>query len=489
MKSALLRLEDLLNKVFTPRYNPLYHLGAIAVFFMWVLLASGLYLFIFYKIGLPYESVSAITERQFHIGNIFRGVHRYAGDAMILFTILHLVREFIKGRFRHSRWLPWASGGVTLLVIWVTGVIGYWMVWDERSQLIAELSSKLLDYLPIFGESLSMAFTTSNLITNLFFFIALFLHLTLPILLLILLWLHVMRVSKPCIHPPRLTAAAVAAALIMLSIARPVTMAAAANAGRVVSSTGIDWFFLSFYPVLNAAPAWAAWAILVPCAAILILTPWIPPLKRPPAAQIIRDNCTGCGQCYEDCPYAAIFMKQRKDGSPYESEAVVIPGRCASCGICVGSCDFDAVGFPLSIDRGVIKGLIGEIKEEEGPPVICIMCSRVEGRDKIAGIPGVRVLTLPCTGMTRPSWIENALDEGAAGVLIRGCETGDCHNRTGNKWIYGRTSGSRQPLLRNDARPKALLYLTSNASREDLLEAVRKLRGDVKPGNLPEASL
>ena len=47
MKNLLLNIEKLFNSTFTERYNPLYHLGAIAVFLLWPLFISGIYLFIF----------------------------------------------------------------------------------------------------------------------------------------------------------------------------------------------------------------------------------------------------------------------------------------------------------------------------------------------------------------------------------------------------------------------------------------------------------
>ena len=501
MEKALLKLEDLFNRAFTPRFNPLYYLGAITVFFLWVLFATGVYLFIFYKMGSPYESVRAITEGQWHIGNVFRSVHRYAADALVFFTVLHLAREFVKGRFRHSRWLPWVSGVVTLVVIWTTGIVGYWMVWDQKSQLVAELTSKLLDYLPIFGESLSVAFTTPSLITNMFFFIALFLHLTLPILLLILLWVHVMRVTRPAIHPPRVIAVTVAAALVILSIIKPVTILAAADPKRIISAIGVDLFYLFFYPFLNILSAGVSWAVIFLFAAILVSVPWIFPfsvsslfpfsapslfpVKRPGSAEVIRDNCTGCAQCYEDCPYAAIYMKQRTD-SPYESEAVVMPERCASCGICVGSCGYDAVSFPLAVGRCTMEDLFSGIKESPAP-VLCIMCSNIEGGDgiidpansTISGMPDVKVLKVPCTGMINPVWVKYALEQGAGGVFIRGCQINDCHNRTGNKWLEERFNGTRRPAYKN-GREKVVLHLGSYARKDGFIKAIKEFQESIK---------
>ncbi|MBI5048145.1 MAG: cytochrome b N-terminal domain-containing protein [Deltaproteobacteria bacterium] len=185
-RKGVLAIEGWADRIFTPRYNPFYYLGAIAIFFLWLLLISGVYLFIFYEIGAPYESLKYITEKQWYLGGIMRSIHRYAADGMVIASILHLLHVYLTDRYRRWRWVAWVSGIVLLGAVWITGVVGYWMVWDERSQIIADLTAGLLDYIPIFGDSLSMSFTSNNLITNLFFFVALFIHIMVPVLLFVI---------------------------------------------------------------------------------------------------------------------------------------------------------------------------------------------------------------------------------------------------------------------------------------------------------------
>ncbi|MBI5810093.1 MAG: hydrogenase iron-sulfur subunit, partial [Deltaproteobacteria bacterium] len=306
---------------------------------------------------------------------------------------------------------------------------------------------------------------TSDLVTNMFFLIALFLHLTLPVLVIILVLVHVMRLTKPVIHPPRLTAFAVSLALMALPLIRPLTMFSPADTDRVVSAVGIDFFYMSLYPALNSYPAWMSWAFILLGAALFTSVPWIFPKERPPAANVISGNCVGCGQCREDCPYAAVFMRPRPGKEP---EAVVMPERCAGCGICVGACSFAAVAFPLKSEDSV-KGEIRALLKDKTPSIIAFVCANAHNAEdaiketSVAGGMRIKTVKFPCTGMIHPGWAELALDEGASKVFIHGCSPGDCHYRMGNIWLMERLSGARKPQLRSGAdREKIFVCLSTS---------------------------
>jgi len=460
-KRIFLGLEGLVDRVFTPRYNPFYYLGGIAIFFLGWVFVSGIYLFIFYKIASPYDSVKYITEGQWPMGTIMRTLHRFASAGLVITSILHLLHVYFMDRYRHWRWVAWVSGVVLLIAIWITGIIGYWMVWDVKAQMIAQLSTEFLDHLPIFGGMLSLSFTRDQLVTNLFFFMILFLHVFIPVFLFILLWLHVMRISKPILVPPRRLGIALGGVLLILSLIRPVTLLLPADTKKIISVVELDWFYLWFFPLIHAVPAWMSYLFLGTGLAILVTIPWLIRSRRPRAAEIFAERCTGCSLCFKDCPYDAIHMRPRSDGKAYDLEAVVIPARCAACGICVGSCSFDGVllpGWGVGDVKDEIKRLMGEIKGGDRLPILGIVCSSAieafpeELRStpplRIMDMENVRFITLPCVGMVHPSWIEEALESGAEGVFICGCQMGDCQYRFGNRWIEERISARRAPILK-----------------------------------------
>ena len=141
--TATLAIEDGINALITSKYNPLYYHGALPQFYLWVLFLSGLLLFAYYiptidsayfstRLINAWTSVQYITET-LPFGAVIRGIHRYSGDAMVIFIFLHAIRVWFTDRYRQYRWVQWVSGVVLLLMVLFIGQTGYYLVWDERS--------------------------------------------------------------------------------------------------------------------------------------------------------------------------------------------------------------------------------------------------------------------------------------------------------------------------------------------------------------------
>jgi hypothetical protein len=74
---SLSTLDALANRLYGSRFNPLYQSGTIVVFLYVVLVVTGVWLTLFYRVGSPWESVSRVTANLWW-GNWVRGLHRYA---------------------------------------------------------------------------------------------------------------------------------------------------------------------------------------------------------------------------------------------------------------------------------------------------------------------------------------------------------------------------------------------------------------------------
>ena len=334
------RLERLLDRAFPPAWQPLFHLGALGFFFYWIVAVSGIYLYIFFDTGVAaaYGSVEYLTHRQWYVGGVMRSLHRYASDAMVVVAVLHLLREFSLDRYRGPRWFTWVTGVPIVLLVVAAGITGYWLVWDKLAQYVAVVTTEWLDQLPIFGQSIARNFLSPDSLDDRFFTLLVFMHIVLPLLLLLVLWIHLQRVSRPQINPARGLAVGMFLTLLALSVVKPALSQGPADLATVPALVGLDWFYLGFYPLLESWPGAASWGMLGALVLILLMLPWLPPLKRAPVAVVDLANCNGCTRCANDCPYNAITMMPRTDGRAFEREAVVNASLCVSCGICAGAC-------------------------------------------------------------------------------------------------------------------------------------------------------
>ena len=211
-------------RAFESAENPLNHIGAMTVFFLWIVLVSGIWLLIFFRTSVSgaFESVEYLTREQWYLGGIMRSLHRYASDAAIVTMLLHIVKEFVFNRYRNNRWFTWVTGVPLVWMMFVLGITGYWLVWDELAQYVAISSAELIDSIPIFTDSMAGNFLSDDLLSNRFFTLMAFLHLIgLPIFLVFGIWLHVFRLNSPRINPPRRMMAATLLAMLILSAVFP----------------------------------------------------------------------------------------------------------------------------------------------------------------------------------------------------------------------------------------------------------------------------
>lgn len=95
--ALLQRIERFFDAFFGAASNPWRHLGALGFHFLWIALATGIYLFIVLDTGIEdvHTSIEYYTHEQWWLGGILRSLHRYSADGLVLVMLLHLLREFL----------------------------------------------------------------------------------------------------------------------------------------------------------------------------------------------------------------------------------------------------------------------------------------------------------------------------------------------------------------------------------------------------------
>ena len=281
LRAAFMGAEALFNRAFGDRLNPLYHLGAISFFLFWVVGATGLVLYAFFDTSVAgaHRSMAALGAALWGAGGVLRTVHRHASDALVLTMLIHGLRYFAFDRLRGFRWFSWVSGVALIWLAYVAGVNGYMLPWDRLAQFVTQASFEWLDWLPGFGGTLIRNFILPEHVSDRLFSLLVFIHIGVPLVMLLVMWVHVQRVPKASTQPPRPIAAALVLTLLVLALATPVASQGPADLHSAPAVLALDWFLLSIFPLLYVWPLGAVWGLVGGATLLLLALPWLPPRR------------------------------------------------------------------------------------------------------------------------------------------------------------------------------------------------------------------
>ncbi len=491
---AFERVESWFNAVFGSRNNPFYHLGALSFYFYFIVIGTGIYLFLYYPPSVhgSFDMMEYLSREQWYLGGVMRSLHRYASDALVLVMMLHMLREYCMDRYRAARWFSWLTSLPILLLVFPIGITGYWLVWDQLGQFIAVRSSEWMDWLPVIAEPTARNFLTNTSVADNFFRMLFIVHIALSIFLIVALLVHVKKISKAEINPPAPLAWGTMAALLILSLMVPVYSHVRADLTISPTELQLDWFYMFLYPLMEVWSMGAVWALALAFLLLVSFLPWLPARKQEHRAEVWLDECSGCGLCVADCPYEALYMQARTDGHRrFNAEVMVIPKNCVSCGICVGSCPSSTPFRRTSELRTGIDLPSRSIQHLRSETLEAL--SKLSGEAKVIvygcdhGVDlsqfessGVATLTLPCIGALPPSFIDYAMRRGADGVFLTGCQSGDCLHRFGNTWTEGRLAENREPYLRHWVpRQRLHHFWAASIDSKSLTSELERFRHDL----------
>src|SRR5436309_4284198 len=165
-------LKGVLRYVFPDHWS--FLLGEVALYAFIVLVATGVYLTLFFEPSLAktvyhgtykplqghemseaYRSVVDISFK-YKAGLLIRQTHHWAADVFVAAIILHLLRIFFTGAFRKPRELTYLIGLLMLMLTLLEGYLGYSMVDDLLSGMGLAIGYSVAMSVPVIGANFAL---------------------------------------------------------------------------------------------------------------------------------------------------------------------------------------------------------------------------------------------------------------------------------------------------------------------------------------------
>ncbi len=108
--------------------------GLISFFLLVIVFISGVFLMIYYNPSIE-NAYNTVKDINFVVtgGKLMRNIHKWSGEGMIIFVLLHMARVFYTSSYLKGREFNWLIGIVLLILTFVLNLTGYMLPWDQLS--------------------------------------------------------------------------------------------------------------------------------------------------------------------------------------------------------------------------------------------------------------------------------------------------------------------------------------------------------------------
>src|SRR5580692_116815 len=289
----------------TPRnLNYWWTFGGILSFMLGVQIITGIVLAMHYTphVDLAFNSVETIM-RDVNFGWLLRYVHDNGASMFFLAAYIHMFRGMYYGSYKEPREVLWILVVILLLLMIMTGFMGYVLPWGQMSFWGATVITNLFSAIPVVGESVVTwlwgGFAVDNPTLNRFFA----LHYLVPFIIVAVVALHVVALhvhgsNNPLgidpkgpqdtvpFHPYYTMKDGFGVVVFLIFYAAfvffaPNYLGDVANyipANPLVTPNEItpEWYFLPFYAILRAIPDKLGGVIaMFGSIAVLFVLPWL----------------------------------------------------------------------------------------------------------------------------------------------------------------------------------------------------------------------
>ena len=282
--------------------NSLWNVGAFVTVTLLVLVATGFFLAVAYTPdpASAFASVETI-DRHMNWGWLLRSFHQAGATLIFALLYIHTWKSLYYGSFKKPRELVWLTGTLLLLVVMVSGFLGYVLPWGQMSYWGAVVSSNAIAAVPGIGHPIAEWLQGGDTVGSAALHRAYAFHFLLGLLSvgvvgLHLAALHVVGSNNPTgvdlpasqmapFHPHH-TGKSLISVLVFLSVFAilafffPMALTqndnfVPANPASTPASIAPAWYFLPFYAILRAIPGLGGVVLAVGSVLVLFFVPWL----------------------------------------------------------------------------------------------------------------------------------------------------------------------------------------------------------------------
>lgn len=127
--------------------------GSMSLFLFISQVLTGMLLLVYYRptVQEAFQSVKYIMTTAY-MGWLYRQIHAWGANFMVLIVFLHMLRTFFTGSFKKPRELTWIFGVVLFILTLVFGFTGYLLPWNQLAYWATTVGTEVAGSIPILGE-------------------------------------------------------------------------------------------------------------------------------------------------------------------------------------------------------------------------------------------------------------------------------------------------------------------------------------------------
>jgi quinol-cytochrome oxidoreductase complex cytochrome b subunit len=128
-------------------------MGGITFFLFIVEVVTGILLMFYYRPVAEYAYLD-MKYLQFDVpfGIILRNIHRWGAHLMVVTVMLHMLRVFLTGSYKHPREFNWVVGVNLLVLTLLLSFTGYLLPWDQLAYWAITVGTNMINAAPLIGH-------------------------------------------------------------------------------------------------------------------------------------------------------------------------------------------------------------------------------------------------------------------------------------------------------------------------------------------------